>query len=428
MKHRELWLLITFTLIVRGGVLWASFDSLQADPDAYRQLAVNIIEHGTLGVGDQPSAFRPPLYPILLVPCIVVGGTDPLGIAVLHVVLGTATVALTWGIGVRWHLGRWALLAALLVAIDPILLRQSTLVMTETLATFATTLALFLLTTTQGESYSGGRMFAGGCAIGVATLTRPTFLLWAALGVAAVLLAALFQQGTLLDRFKQQFRQAALVAAGVAVLLAPWAMRNMLALGSPELATTHGGFTLLLANNPSFYTYLQEAPPGEVWDATAFNAEQVQRLPRRSPAEELDSNRRAYQQAWQHIGDMPEMFVRACFVRLGRFWGLLPHQVVERESSLRRASRYAIGAWYLVVSVLAVIGAVSSWRRLIALPWVWATLLVLSLSVVHACYWSNLRMRAPVVPIVCLWAAGGCGVIVHRGCGVKSSSESNLHG
>ncbi len=419
MKNREPWLLLVFTLIVRGAVLWAGYDDLRDDPDGYRQLAHNIVEHGTLGFGDQPSAFRPPLYPFSLVPCMGAAGADPLGIAILHGALGAATVWLTWFIGRRWGMGSFAVLAALFVAVDPILLRQSTLVMTETLATFAVTLAVFILTANRRADLSSGRWFAGGCALGMAALVRPTFLLWAAFGVVALLLAA--------ENRRKKIRQAALLTLGLSITLAPWVVRNAMSFGRPIVATTHGGFTLLLANNPSFYAYLREAPSGAVWDAAEFNAEQTVRLPRHTPDEEIASNRRAYQQAWQNIGDEPAMFAYASLVRLARLWGVLPHQTDASESSPRRLLRYGIGLWYVAITLLAVVGIVSCGRRLIALPWAWTTLLVVSLSLVHACYWSNLRMRAPLVPIIALWSAAGCGRIVPRSLRCKAIVNNDLH-
>ncbi len=61
----------------------------------------------------------------------------------LHVLVGCATVGLTYLIGCRLQV-RGAWIAGVGVAVDPILLRQSQLVMTETLATFLAVLAWWL--------------------------------------------------------------------------------------------------------------------------------------------------------------------------------------------------------------------------------------------------------------------------------------------
>ena len=54
----------------------------------------------------------------------------------------------------------------------------------------------------------------------------------------------------------------------VAVLVLPARGRRQLsAVGRPIVTTTHGGYTLLLANNPYFYQHLRREPWGSVWDA-----------------------------------------------------------------------------------------------------------------------------------------------------------------
>src|SRR5262245_57514938 len=68
--------LLLFTLLVRGGVLWAMRNNLQQDPDAYREIAENLLRHGEFALGKPsgagaedvvtPTAYRPPLYPVVL--------------------------------------------------------------------------------------------------------------------------------------------------------------------------------------------------------------------------------------------------------------------------------------------------------------------------------------------------------------------------
>ena len=48
-------------------------------------------------------------------------------------------------------------------------------------------------------------------------------------------------------------------------VLAPWAVRNALVLGEPVWTTTHGGYTLALANNEVYYRDVLGGSPGQVW-------------------------------------------------------------------------------------------------------------------------------------------------------------------
>jgi len=40
-------------------------------------------------------------------------------------------------------------------------------------------------------------------------------------------------------------------------------------------------------------------------------------------------------------------------------------------------------------------------------PWLFGVVLAVGFSAVHAVYWTDLRMRAPLVPVVALLATGG---------------------
>ena len=94
--------LLLFTAVLRGGVLWAMRDNLQQDPDAYREIAENILAHGVYGLGKDgeptPTAYRPPLYPILLSNLPAADGkhVSLVLVAVVHVLLGVGTVWLTY--------------------------------------------------------------------------------------------------------------------------------------------------------------------------------------------------------------------------------------------------------------------------------------------------------------------------------------------
>jgi hypothetical protein len=195
-----------------------------------------------------------------------------------------------------------------------------------------------------------------------------------------------------------------LTAGGLIVGL--WAARNYRALGRPVLATTHGGYTLLLGNNEGFYRYLANRGWGDVWDSRELDAE-YNEYRRACGYDEVQADRWAYRRAIQCVRNDVGSFLRSCLVRAGRLWGVLPHQVDPAESLLRRLVRYAVAVWYTGVFLLAGLGAIRLGRRLCRGPYVWGLLLCLSFTLVHTFYWSNLRMRAPLMPVVCLLAALG---------------------
>jgi hypothetical protein len=225
---------------------------------------------------------------------------------------------------------------------------------------------------------------------------------------------------------------------GALCLLAPWAARNYYRFGHGKLTTTHGGFTLLLANNPSFYRYLDTADWGAVWSSEQLDrAWQNRRFapdvndPRWSDlsvrptlesaksskarfTNEFEDDQFAYALARRFIAEHPRTFVQAALVRVSRLWSPLPHRVGEQESTARRAARYAVGLWYAVILTLACGGLWRLGGRTLHPPWQAGVLLCLAFTAVHALYWTDMRMRTPLMPFVYLAAASALGPRITR--------------
>ncbi len=418
-------LLVLFcaVLVVRGRFMLANSEAFSPDPDAYGLVASRIYQYSTFGLyfdnrldssmNVRPTAARPPLYPVVLSMTYVFDLETLAALGALHVVLGAFTV---WGV---WHLGRlWklppgaCLIAAALVTVDPILLAHSVMRMTETLAAFLAVMTLISVTRFAQDNSFGWALLSG-LLMGLCVLCRPEFLVWS-LSVAAVFPFA--AEGA------HRLRRLTICIALAAVVLAPWAIRNARLFGYPVVTTTHGGITLLLANNPGFYEYLRSAPWGTTWDGSEVNEQhwhlQSSQLlrqltpPGRPPVrllyvDEVAVDRETYRQAFENIRNEPAMFAYSCLVRVGRLWAVLPHQTSVNESPSRRGLRYSVAIWYTVELALAALGLWTLGRKLLASPWLWGTLLVGSFTLVHAFYWTDMRMRAPLAAVVALLAAVG---------------------
>jgi 4-amino-4-deoxy-L-arabinose transferase-like glycosyltransferase len=133
--------LLIIAFIVRLAIGWSMSGSLDSDPDAYATLAKTWAQTGTYGLIDQagvahPTAYRPAMYPWIL-SWFILATNWKTWIVLLHACLGAMTAYWTFAVGHRLRLGKFiSLLAMSFVLFDPILLRQATLVMTETLATW----------------------------------------------------------------------------------------------------------------------------------------------------------------------------------------------------------------------------------------------------------------------------------------------------
>lgn len=376
--------ILLFALAIRGSICYWNFAQFSADPDAYARIAATLAEtgvYGLTGLDDQPkpTAFRPPLYPYLLSTLVSQGQVSPLAVACLHSVLGAITVLCTFLIHQRL-VGpqggqRLGLLAALLVAVDPILVQQSTLVMTETLATaLASGVIWWWVRSGDGKCTNVRGSVVWAIVLGVllasAYLCRPTFLVWAVLLGGAI---ALRPAAT----WKLRLVWCSLVLLPVAIALFLWTERNRRAVGHPVWATTHGGYTLLLANNPSFYDYLQDGTWGESWDAQPFlrayehrydgdpntqqfwltdwsTAPKVATAPASQDRQitEYEDDRVCYLAARATIDRQPGMFAWSCLVRLARLWSPLPHHTPGRSW----LTVIAIGSYYSLLYVAVLLG------------------------------------------------------------------------
>ncbi len=460
--------------LIRGGVLLATHGNLQRDPDGYRRLADNLSTTGVYGwrtiaaqdqvardraghpdISVRPTAFRPPLYPWLLV---AIGGhsaTWPIGL--LHFVLGAGTCGLVYCLGRQEGCRRQAIVATLLVACDPILVQQSTLVMTETLATFLAALTMVCVAKMARQApplrqWDVARIAVTGGVLGLCILCRPTFLPWLPLIILAefvVWRGAAFPAAGPRGPSNPDPRAMSLAAriapisilAGATLLVvAPWAIRNQMVFGQLKLTTTHGGYTVLLGNNPLFYDHLRSDAVG-TWDGESLSrawsgrsltsgdadpqwadlpglARRAQREPSRDSSE-FEDDRLAYRLAWRYMCEQPGMCVYASALRVTRLWRCLPHRLGESESRRRTFLRYLVAGWYLAVYTLAVVGLMALGRNLLSPAWLPGLQLCLIFTAVHTLYWSDMRMRAPLAPFVCLAAARGLTALGDRWVGRK---------
>jgi hypothetical protein len=163
--------------------------------------------------------------------------------------------------------------------------------------------------------------------------------------------------------------------------------------------TTHGGYTLALANNPVYYDEVLDGPPGAVWSGPNQRAWWAVLSRRTWGLPEPRADRVLHALALETIRRRPRDFLRASAARLGRLWGVAPS-----SGAYPAPLRLATAAW--TIPLWLALGAGLARRD----PWRWprvaAPLLLAALTAVHAAYWTDMRMRAPMVPAIALIAAG----------------------
>lgn len=410
----------------RSGMLALHGNQLHEDRDGYVDIGRHLAREGTFARDYPPgvTAYRPPLFPLLIAAVIWCHGYS-FTLGVVHVVLGTLTVGLTFRVGYLLNLRLASAIAAGLVALDPLLLQSTVLAMTETLCAMLVILWCWVLlefpacAETERVACAIPKMpstspwwppLLHGACFGLICLCRPGFLATIGLAGVWVLAPAILNGRAVATREKLRCHGSAAVwtLIGLAVVLTPWVVRNGMVIGKATPATTHGGYTLLLANNPVFYHEVVLQPWGTVWQGDSLNRWQTKLEMQMAIAgiqstDEVSRDRWMYRQAWSHIRAEPILFCRACLWRGIRFWDLAPWRV---PTGYTRFLLWGTALFYGLVTC----GMCIALARLTAVEWkTWSVLLLLPLTLwlTHLVYWTDMRMRAPVIPILALLAARG---------------------
>ena len=440
-EWRRLTIVFVLSCLFRGTVIglgvwgFAPLGGLNTDPDAYRLIAETLSATDTFGIpdsegGTDPTAFRPPLYPWILSHLTVDAQISILAVAILHTLLGATTCVATYALTANWvraqrapDIVRWplpAILASVLIAIDPLLLMQSTLVMTETLATALAAVTLWLLGLASPHPVQRSptsrhqitRVWISiALLLAISFLCRPTFIVWTVLIVVWLTSRAVIRPN---HRAESAIALAAILMLTGATVTA-WTVRNLQVMGKPIWATTHGGYTLLLGNNPYFYDYLHERTFGsaslwgDAWQAEPFHYDWQSRVqvfqdaqPGKPDAIKLELANDALASRWakETISAQPETFVYASLVRVVRLWSPIP-RIGENVTEVS----YMLAAFYAFLYAAAFFAILRQRGCLWSPVWIGAALLALSLTAVHTVYWSNFRMRPPSVPVIMALAA-----------------------
>jgi len=427
-QDRALLLIILLAFVLRVAyVLAAGLPDVANGPDAplYDKLAWRLITEGKYYAEDHlgriSQANRPVLFPFVLGGIYRMFGHGPTAPRIFQCVLGALTCGLAFAMAKELFCRRAAILAGIGASIFPQLIYYTGTITTETLHIFLLMSAVFLLVkgaaeirVRLGEHDARGlgehevRPYGGTPAIGerarANTMVRPddvkrwiaSLALWpaagaclglavlarsAALGVIAVLLPWLL---IVAENKRMALVRFALLAAGFAVVLAPWVIRNHRELNAFVPATTEGGYTFWVTNND------RATGGGE-----CFLPDDVQ--PFRDTTE-LQADRLFYRMAFRWIGEHPGGFVELLGAKFVRLWRPWPHagEVGVKEAVIA-------GVSFVPVLILAVWGAIIARRR-------WRDLLLFYVVIgyttgIYCLYMAITRYRAPLMPLLIVLAA-----------------------
>lgn len=338
----------------------------------------------------RPTANFPPGFPLFVAGLHDLGITTPTGIRVAAAVLGGLTVLAT-GLVARRITGSSTVgvIGAGVVAVLPTVLAVDGSVMSETLVVPLTALLLLAISWAL-DAPSARRWLVAGLLAGTLALVRSDEV---AVAVVLVPLSALLAAPA---RARRRLLHAAVALAAVAVVVAPWVVRNEVDFRPPVTFSTNGGKTLAGANCPATY----HGPLVGYWTDACAGPDALQ------VADEGRYNQvvlaRGADYVRDHLGRAPVV----AGVRVLRAWGLYaPLQTARLGQFESRSVGWQQLAWisFLVLTALALPGIWLLRRDRRALLLV-AVPLALNTAVVAVSV-GNPRLLVSSVPSLCIAAA-----------------------
>jgi hypothetical protein len=176
-------------------------------------------------------------------------------------------------------------------------------------------------------------------------------------------------------------------------------------------ATTHGGYTLALGNNPDFYRDVVNGEDEFPWEGSALDAWQKRMIEKSEQEGILTAGEPAvdawyYSQAMAAIRTDPGSFLKATALRLRRFWAI---STADSSGGHSRVMGLVM-IWYGMLWIGLVLQVAHAWfrshspgPRSMAILW----LTILAFVVMHSVYWTDTRMRAPVMPLMIVISVSG---------------------
>jgi 4-amino-4-deoxy-L-arabinose transferase-like glycosyltransferase len=374
------------------------------DSESYWQLARSIARGKPYTYpSSEFQVFRSPGYPLLLAPIFAATAGDPPTIVVraYSALLSALGVGGVFWLGKELFNSRVAWLAAIGVACDPTLVALGALLLSDgpccALLPFQ---MVFWIKAARASSRQRqfGYYLAAGAMAGVIALVRPSWLLFTPFAIGA---AVAFSASR-----KKHLLAAPWLLLGLAIVMAPWWVRNYRVTGHFVPTTLQVGASLYDGLNPQAtgasnmdFTAAAEAKlKDEYVDRIVASVELSQ--PDELEPFEYELNKRLKDESLAWATAHPVAVLRLAGVKLLRMWNIWPNEPQFRQPLVR----IAVVVSFVPTFVLATIGL---WRfRALGWPVALLVLPAIYFSLLHMIFVSSIRYRLPAMVLLYVLAAG----------------------
>ncbi len=395
----SIFLLGLFTALFMILVIWPRQNAVLQTDDPYGLsiLGRSIAEgrgFAQLNHPELPTMRRAPLYPGFIGLLYFIGGPHTMLVRIAQCFFAGGTAALAFAIGRRVFSQQVGLLAGVLCALHPMVLRYVPDIQVEALLTFFTTLMVwcgvrFLEKPSLGNGFALGAAGALGALVkGVLVICPPLFALcW---------LVRQWRRG---ERSPSMIAPVAAIAVAMCVVILPWTARNYRVTGGHfVLISTNAGGEFLrgyVFAQPKYYL-LQQRPyvEGEN-EANQMEVDLFKAQGKVWEADETETESVVSKAAKQKLAADPGAFVLKALIGVFAFW----YELTNRTNSLL-VGACALGAWAL--ALYGIRRARQQGRE------VWPLIVpIVSINLLYALLLALGRYSAPVIPTLMVLAAWG---------------------
>jgi 4-amino-4-deoxy-L-arabinose transferase-like glycosyltransferase len=395
-------------------VIWRTQAMVAQTNDLYKfaELGRSIAEgKGFCFTDGPPTIRRAPLYPGLIALLYTVFGVHPVVIYVAQCFLAAGTCLLVFEIGRRLFSTRTGVIAAVVTALHPMVMRYVPDIQVETFLTFLYTLAVYrAVALVDAPSAKNGFFF--GVAAAAAAMVKGVALPFPVLFIVVCLV---WRRVSRKQAALPGFRSVAFVLVGMALVILPWTARNYTVTGKLVLISGNASGEFLrgyVFAQPRYF--LLRDPPYSVGEN---EANEMQRALFRSQGlvwerDETETERVQNVAMKQKIRSDPGAFVKKFVIGCFMFW----YVVTSRANSLL-VGTLALGGW--VLSLLGVsLNAGKGYRF-------WIPILpILSLNFLYAAILALGRYSAPCIPTLMVLAAFGAESLYERVFGGRGTARA----
>ncbi len=373
----------------------------------HHEWALDLVAGGTPGTD---VFFRGPMYPYFLAALYKISGSSIAFAVFVHHILGALTAGIVYLTARELFSRTVSLVAGLTVALYWVLVFMEGDLLVETLFIFFNSMSLYLLTV--GIVRRRSRFLAlGGLALGLATITRPSVMVFFPAVPLAIWLAyrrssATAKSAAPAKRTRGWIAQSVIVAIACAIPILPVMIRNYSVGHAIVPIGSSGGVNFYIGNNPSSdgSTAIVPGTRADWWGGydDAIAIAEKDRGRKLSLAEVSDYY---FDRGFDYIKSNPAQATEHMLKKFRMFWG----------AGERANDKFIYFFWHLakmkyvplpgfwLVAPLAILGAFLLWRRRSELVMLYLFVALYSIGVIV--FFVNARFRLPIIPVLCIFSA-----------------------